>query len=364
MPPFPHPQTDTVPAVPTATSSTPGQLHQLPQKLSNLLIINALTTCPHAGPQNAKKKPAMYNFINHSPMNIRLPRLIGTALAVLLTLSPCVLTAGDPKSSDPTAIEPAPAKSRIGGLFQIDISDHYITPRGLTVENQGVIFQPLFLLFFDLYDGDGFINDVSLTLGVWNSIHTEKSGADPGYWNEIDPIAGLSFGFQGGFKLDTTWTAFESMTDSYDTPHNLEVKLSYSDNLTDTFSINPFVSYWLEITNKTTFATTDSSYYFTVGINPTYSPKSIPVRFELPITVLFPADDFYGESSTVGLWSIALKASTPLTFISPSFGKWFLYGKATYHAFENDALVQFGSFATGQPDDDEFQFSTGITIIF
>ncbi len=270
--------------------------------------------------------------------------------------------AGDAKVTAP--VEPPPPKDRISGLFQLDVSDHYITPRGLNVEDQGVIFQPLLLLFTDLYDGDGFLTDITLVLGVWNSIHTKESGADPGNWNEIDPIAGFSFGLGKSFRLDTTWTAFESMTDSYPTPNNLEVKLSYSDALTEEFSINPYVSYWLELNNKTTFATSPSSYYFTAGLNPTYSPKSIPVKFELPIFMMFPADDFYGESSTIGLWCAALKVSTPLTFVSPSFGKWFLYAKATYYGFENDALVKFGSFATGEPDDSEVQFSGGITILF
>jgi len=313
---------------------------------------------------------AMKNCINylsscysHSRAANRRLKVLLSAIAVsLVTVSTSF--AGSGKATETEVIEPAPVKDRIGGLLQLDVSDHYITPRGLTVENQGVIFQPLFLLFFDLYDGEGFINDVSLTLGVWNSIHTEESGADPGHWNEIDPIAGLSFGLQGGFKLDATWTAFESMTDSYDTPNNLEIKLSYADNLTETFSINPYASYWLELNNKTTFATSDSSYYFTVGINPTFSPKGIPVRFELPTWVMFPNEDFYGEESTVGLWSVGLKASTPLTFISPEFGKWFLYGKFTYYRFENDALVNFGSFATGKPDKEETQFSAGITILF
>ena len=284
------------------------------------------------------------------------------ALTSLLSFSSAFLYAGEPKA--PAAIEPAPVKSRISGLLQIDVSDHYITPRGLTVENQGVVVQPLLLLFFDLYDGEGFLTDVTLTLGVWNSIHSEKSGADPGHWNEIDPIAGLSFGLGKKFRLDATWTAFESMTDSYDTPNNLEFKLTYSDALTDTFSINPYVSYWRELNNKTTFATSPSSYYYTAGINPTFSPKNIPVRFELPISVMFPATDFYGESSTVGLWSAGLKVSTPLTFISPEFGKWFLYTKFTYYKFENDALIQNGSFATGNPDGEETQISGGITILF
>ena len=70
-------------------------------------------------------------------------------------------------------------------LLQLDFSDHYITPRGLNVENEGLVFQPLFLVFWDLYSNkSGYLKDVSLTTGVWNSIHSNESGADPG-------IAGL-----------------------------------------------------------------------------------------------------------------------------------------------------------------------------
>ncbi len=120
----------------------------------------------------------------------------------------------------------------VHALFQLDISDHYITPRGLNVENEGVIFQPLFLVFWNLYsDKDaGFLTDVTLTTGVWSSIHTHESGADPGYWNEFDPILGLTFKFAGGFTLDTTFTSFESMVDSYPTSTHFEAKLSFDDS--------------------------------------------------------------------------------------------------------------------------------------
>ena len=37
--------------------------------------------------------------------------------------------------------------SRVNGLISLDVSDHYITPRGLNVENQGVVAEPLTCCF-------------------------------------------------------------------------------------------------------------------------------------------------------------------------------------------------------------------------
>ena len=70
-----------------------------------------------------------------------------------------------------------------------------------------------------------FLQDITLTTGVWSSFHSHESGADPGNWNEFDPIGGLAFSFKGGLKLETNYTSFVSMVDSYPTSSHLEVKL-------------------------------------------------------------------------------------------------------------------------------------------
>src|SRR5581483_6831994 len=112
---------------------------------------------------------------------------------------------GDPGAADKLAksvLEPEP-ESRVHVLLNLEFSDHYITPRGLDVENQGVVFQPLALILWDLYSSkSGFLNDVTLTTGVWNSWHTHKSGVNPGEWNEIDPITGLTFKVANDFSFD------------------------------------------------------------------------------------------------------------------------------------------------------------------
>jgi hypothetical protein len=167
---------------------------------------------------------------------------IPSALAALTFATALPAMAGEPVG--PAApIESAAPKLKLNMLLQLDVSDHYITPRGLNVEDDGVIFQPLALLFANLYSSEtSFISDVTLTAGVWSSLHTETegSGPNPSHWNEFDPILGLTFKFADYLKFDTTYTAFKSMADAYPLSHHLELKLSLDDSkwLGD-FALNP-----------------------------------------------------------------------------------------------------------------------------
>ena len=55
------------------------------------------------------------------------------------------------------------------GYLDLRLSNAYITPRGLVVENEGLVFQPLFLLFADLYQSNGPLSKVTAYVGMWNS---------------------------------------------------------------------------------------------------------------------------------------------------------------------------------------------------
>lgn len=273
-----------------------------------------------------------------------------------------------------SVVEPE-APSRIHALLNVDVSSSYITPRGLNVENSGAVFQPLFLVFWNLYSStDGFIKDVTLTTGVWNSIHTEKSGAKPGNWNEIDPIAGLTVKFGKGFEFDAFWSAFKSQTDSYDTSNNLSLKLTYKDSCFGNFSINPYVEYWHEISDKATVvfnqATSDESSYISIGINPTYKFSSISLTVSMPTFINIVQDDFYqkfdGTSGGDGLavFSTQLKLSTPLSFIPKGYGSWTAYASFQYYHLDNEGLRD-GNIALGGGDRDNlYQVHAGVSIFF
>jgi hypothetical protein len=297
-------------------------------------------------------------------------KAIAISLLSLLPLAASV-RAGTETTS---AVEPAAPQSRVHFLLQVDVSDHYITPRGLNVENEGVVFQPLLLSFWNLYsDKSSFVNDVSLTLGMWSSVHTEVSGPDPGHWNEWDPIFGLSLGLGDYVKFETNYTAFKSMVDAYPTSHHLELKLKLDDSKwLGAFALNPYVAFWKELDNKATVVfdptTSDESYYFTVGINP--SVKAGPVKFEFPTYINIVDSEFYQQmdgsdgGSGIAVFGTEIKASVPLMFIPQEYGFWTAYAGVKYYHLGNKGLKDGNIVLGGGDRDDLVQFHAGLSIFF
>ena len=144
----------------------------------------------------------------------------------------------------------APPPSRVHALLNFEFSDKYLTPRGMIVQNQGLVFQQLTLGFFNLYKDDGFINDVTLVGGIWNCFgsdgiaSSDSNGAKKTGWYEIDPIAGMSFSFAKNFTLDVTYTSFNMEILNIPFSQHLEAKLSFNDSpyLKD-FALHPYVIY-------------------------------------------------------------------------------------------------------------------------
>ena len=158
-----------------------------------------------------------------------------------------------------SVIEPEP-ESRIHCLLQVEVGDHYITPRGLDVVDIGLTVQPLVVIMFDLYSNkDGFLNDITIFGSIWNDWGTHSYGAKPGQWNEIDPSGGVTFKFAKAFQLDVAYTGFRSQTDSYPTSTNLDAKLTYHDSFMGAFSINPYVEFFDELSNKATVTFDEST---------------------------------------------------------------------------------------------------------
>ena len=269
--------------------------------------------------------------------------------------------------------------SRLHALVNLEVSDKYLTPRGMIVQDKGVTVQALFLAFLNVYTGqpDAFVNDVTLVGGFWNDYASESmpehvgAGSTETNWVEIDPIFGVSFGLAKNFKLDVTYTAFAMQILDIGTSEHLETKLSYNDTgLLGAFALHPYISFWKELDNKATAAANfgiPSSYYFEIGVTPSYSIGS--VKFEAPLRVLLPADDFYGEtfanSSTVGLYEVGLKASAPLNFMPKGYGFWSAHLGFRYVKFVDKNLQQLatdGGF--GSRTKDTAQIYSGVSVFF
>jgi len=274
-------------------------------------------------------------------------RRYGATLGTIAAAAALPLAGGTAHADD------APPPSRVHALVNFEFSDKYLTPRGMIVQDEGVVFQPLVLGFANVYaDKDSFINSATIVGGVWNCFgsgrlaSSDSGGADKTSWYEIDPIAGLSFGVAKNFTLDVTYTAFDMQVFNIPFSQHLETKLSFNDSdYLKEFALHPYFSWWKELENKAvanTDASPKESYYFDIGIAPSYTFEKLSLKVEAPCRVLLPNEDFYGTGagagSTVGLYELGLKGTVPLKFMPEGYGHWSFHAGARYMKFVDDNL--------------------------
>jgi hypothetical protein len=285
--------------------------------------------------------------------------------AVLL----CVLHAGPAASQDVLG-------SNVNGLVAWDASDHYITPRGLNVEDDGLVVQPLMLLLWKLHAADhGAVSDVTLTTGIWNSLHSHRAGAKPSRWNEVDPILGVAVKFRKGFTVDLSTTAFYTPTDSYATSAHAAVKLTYNDSFLTGRGLNPYVAYWRELSNKATVmfnpATSKEGGYVTLGATPTFGLGLTGSSLEIAAFTNIVGSSFYQRfdgsdgGSGLALVSLSPKISVPLKFLAVSHGAWKASVAASYFHFRNEGLMD-GNQVLANPTrhSNLIQFHGGLSVFF
>jgi len=181
--------------------------------------------------------------------------------------------------------------------------------------------------------------------------------------------------------LTVTYTAFNMQILDIGTSQHLETKLAFDDSeYLKAFALHPYFLYWQELTGKATAADVPyivfkgengpgSSYYFELGVAPSYTFKDIDLKLEAPMRVLLPASDFYGEyygkSSTVGLYELGVKGSIPMSFMPKGYGNWGFHAGFRYMHFEDDSLAGMQEFnAPGKGVRDTTQVYGGISIFF
>jgi hypothetical protein len=288
----------------------------------------------------------------------------------------------------------APPPSRVDALFNLEFANEYVTPRGMIVHDKGLTLQPLFLGFANLYKGGAFINDVTFVPGVWSDFSSSPVAIHPPFGSnpktsfvEIDPIVGMSVGFAKNFTLSVTYTAFAMQILDIGTSQHLESKLAFNDSpYLKAFAVHPYFLFWQELESKATAADVPeavfgpsansgahpapgSSYYFEVGVAPSYTIKQAGLKLEAPCRVLLPNERFYGEyysdSSTVGLYEFGLKGTVPVNFMPQGYGHWSFHAGFKYMRFVDDNLYNMNEFnAPGKPTRDTWQVYCGVSTFF
>lgn len=317
-------------------------------------------------------------------------------------------------------------ESCITGDIGVNVVSQYIS-RGVILENQGGIVQPYADLYFKLYEGEGFLNKVSLNLGIWNSFHEYKTDAglysgthvtttrtvkkddidgvrtiDEGVstqkasstrgWYEFDFTAGVSFTFAKNFTFTPSYYTFLSPNDGFSTFQGLNLKLAYDTTDLLGFNLAPYGQVLFELENKAGTGS-DEGIYYEVGIAPSVPVGPITVSF--PITAGFGSNDFYGSAhqktnsvtvddpvdgqiettetttyisnESFGFFSAGVNLAYNLGFIPECYGTWTVTAGYTYY-YLGDGTADFNTEVRGGTvrdyEENEHVFSGGLMVAF
>jgi hypothetical protein len=229
--------------------------------------------------------------------------------------------------------------ARFSGIFQLDVTNAYFF-RGILQEREGVVLQPWAELYMSLYSSeDGFLRDVTVGAGAWNSFHSERTlNRDQNqWWYELDVYPLISLGFAGGVNLLTVYYFYTSPNDAFTTAQEANFKLSWDDSEAfGAWSMQPWVNVAWEVVN-TAFGPQEG-YGLQAGIAPTlYAAEDESFTLTAPAEVGLSLEDYYegsnGENHTFGYANVGLAASIPLTFVPEGAGSWSLGLSGKYFFF-------------------------------
>ncbi|MCH2222017.1 MAG: hypothetical protein MK097_17090, partial [Dechloromonas sp.] len=226
-----------------------------------------------------------------------------------------------------------------------DITSAYFF-RGILQEKNGFIWQPWGEISYTVWeasDENSVISDVALTIGNWNSVQTEQTGAygdgtGAGNWYESDIYAGASVGTQVGVSAGVTYVAYTSPNGAFGTVQEIDLLLAYDDSSLYSgelanlgFSVQPYVLWAFEV-DKSAFGDRLGT-YMEIGAEPSVSidtQSDYPVTVSLPLTLGLSLDNYYLPSDApngsnpgddvFGYASIGLGAGVPLAFVPSEFG--------------------------------------------
>lgn len=304
-----------------------------------------------------------------------------TLAALALAPAPA-LFAGTTTTPAKTVVEKA-KESFISGDLGVTVVSQYIS-RGVIFENQGGITQPYANLYFKLHEGDGFLNKVSLNLGIWNSLHSRKTDAGlvngsgtstTRSWYESDFTAGLAFTFAKNFTFTPSYYAFMSPNDGFNTFQGLNLALAHDTTDLLGFNLAPKFQVLFELENKAGTGA-DEGVYYEVGIAPAFPVGQSGLTVSFPIGAGFGSNDFYGSLDPVtgninnesfGFFTCGANLSYALGFVPESFGTWTVSaGYAFYYL--GDGTSDFNTAPRGgvvrEQSSHEHVFSAGLMVAF
>ena len=305
-------------------------------------------------------------------------------LSAAILANPVIALAGTAApAKDTKVMKEAIKESCITGDLGVNVVSQYAS-RGVIFENQGAIVQPFADLYFKLYEGSGFVNKVSVNLGIWNSFHSRKTDAglvngagtsSTRSWYEFDLTAGLAVTFAKNFTFTPSYYAFLSPNDGFSTFQGLNLALGYDTTDLIGFNLAPKVQVLFELENKAGTGS-DEGIYYEVGIAPSFPIGSTGLTVGIPITAGFGSDNFYGslnsktgaiDNEAFGFITGGVTLSYALSFVPECYGTWTASAGYAYY-YLGEGTSDFNTAARGgavrEDKHSEHIFSGGLMVAF
>ena len=209
--------------------------------------------------------------------------------------------------------------------------------RGYRLEDAGIIFQPSATLGVAL----GSVGESSFAakLGVWESIHSKKTGADTSTdvlrpWYESDITLGIEWN-RGVWSAGLSYNWYASPSNAFETYEEILLSAAFDDaDSLGVWAFAPSVSLGIE-TGKGLSDGIDKGVYAQLGIEPSVDWESGllgTITFSFPCSAGLSLKDYYqnsaGDDQTFGFATIAAKASVPIP-LPEACGAWTGYAQVT-----------------------------------
>lgn len=253
-------------------------------------------------------------------------------------------------------------KSCITGDLGVNFVTKYFS-RGINNGDTGVIAQPYADLYFKIYEGEGFINTVTVNASIWSSLHSSHKGVPNdtvNAWQEFDYTPGIAVAFAKNFTLTTSYFEFDYPSGLSDPQRSVNVNLSYNDSdLLGVFALHPHLAVLWEIPGAAA-GLKPNGWYYEPGIAPSFSlikEGTFPVTLTLPVTAGFGSHGFY-DGAGFGYFAGGANVAVGLGFMPKCLGTWTATVGATYYYLHH----RLADLNAGRHDD--WVGSAGIGVAF
>jgi hypothetical protein len=240
------------------------------------------------------------------------------------------------QSQEKASIEEEKPEALWSGDFGVNFVSAYFA-FGILQENKGAIAQPFFDVARTLFKGDGLVNNVTLGLQLWSSMHSAETEANKSstvpWWYEFSYNVPVGLTIAKKWTLTISYLDFEFPGGAFTAERGVQTNIAYDDSeLLGSLALHPHALILYDFEGVVGIDRT-RAWYGEIGVTPTASiaaKTGYPVSLSFPILLGFGDNHFY-PGDAYGYFSASANGSVPLAFLPKPIGPWKANAGITYY---------------------------------